>query len=61
MNSLSFGDLEELAKIFVGKLLNTDFIGAHNQFDDNMKMSINETKLQESWQNAIEEAGTLLK
>jgi dienelactone hydrolase len=61
MNSLSFGDLEGLAKIFVGKLLNTDFIGAHNQFDDNMKMSINETKLQESWQNAIEEAGTLLQ
>jgi uncharacterized protein len=61
MNSLSFGDLEGLAKIFVGKLLNTDFIGAHNQFDDNMKMSINETKLQESWQNAVEEAGNLLQ
>ena len=61
MKSLSFGDLEGLAKIFVGKLLNTDFIGAHNQFDDNMKMSFNETKLQESWKNAIEEAGTLLQ
>ncbi|HEX7467646.1 MAG TPA: alpha/beta fold hydrolase [Methanobacterium sp.] len=61
MNSLSLGDLEGLAKIFVGKLLNTDFIGAHNQFDDNMKMSFNETKLRESWQNSIEEAGTLLQ
>ena len=58
MKSLSFGDLEEQAKIFVGKLLNTDFIGAYNQFDENMKMSLNETKLKESWQNAIEKAGT---
>ena len=58
MKSLSFGDLKEQAKIFVGKLLNTDFIGAYNQFDENMKMSLNETKLKESWQNAIEKAGT---
>lgn len=34
---------------------------AFSQFDDQMKKSMTKTKLQESWQNATAEAGTLLQ
>jgi dienelactone hydrolase len=54
-------DLNTLAQIFVGKLLTADFVEAFSQFDDQMKKSMNKTKLQESWQNATAEAGTLLQ
>ncbi len=61
MNSFSMDDLNTLAQIFVGKLLTADFVEAFSQFDDQMKKSMNKTKLQESWQNATAEAGTLLQ
>ncbi len=61
MNSSSMDDLSTRAQIFIGKLLTADFVEAFSQFDDQMKKAINKTKLQESWQNATKDAGTLLQ
>jgi dienelactone hydrolase len=61
MNQLSFEDLKALAQMFVGQLLKADFTAAASKFDDQMKTALSEVKLQESWQNVIAEAGTLLQ
>jgi dienelactone hydrolase len=61
MSSLSFEDLKVQAQIFVGQLLKADFAAAASQFDDQMKAALSEAKLQESWQNIIAEAGSLLQ
>ena len=45
MNSFSMDDLNTMAQIFVGKLLTADFVEAFSQFDDQMKKSMNKTKL----------------
>ena len=57
----SFGDLKEIAQNFVELLLKADFTSATNMFDDQMKIALNEAKLQETWINAIAEAGVLLQ
>jgi dienelactone hydrolase len=56
-----FEDLTPLAQEFVGLLLRFDFTSATARFDDQMKSTFSETKLQDSWQNLIKEAGTLLQ
>ena len=61
MDQLSFEDLKVLAQAFVGQLLQADFKAAAGKFDDQMKNAFSEAKLQESWQNMIMEAGTLLQ
>lgn len=61
MDQLSFEDLKVLAQTFVGQLLQADFKAAASGFDDQMKNAFGEAKLQESWQNMIMEAGTLLQ
>jgi Dienelactone hydrolase and related enzymes len=61
MDRLSFEDLKVLAQTFVGQLLQADFKAAVSRFDDQMKNAFSEAKLQESWQNMIMEAGTLLQ
>lgn len=61
MNQLSFEDLKAMAQMFVGQIMNADFKAATSKFDDLMKTAINETKLQEIWQNTIADAGTLLQ
>ncbi|MGZ7096685.1 MAG: alpha/beta hydrolase, partial [Methanobacterium sp.] len=60
MSSLSFEDLKATAQIFVSQLLKSDFKGAASKFDDQMKSVLNESTLQESWQKAIGDAGSLL-
>jgi dienelactone hydrolase len=60
MNS-SFEDLKEIAQNFVDLLLKGDFTSATSRFDDQMKIALNEAKLQETWINTIAEAGTLLQ
>ena len=61
MNELSFEKLKIRAHMFVSQLLNADFKSAANSFDDQMKNAFNEDKLQESWQNLVAEAGSLLQ
>jgi len=61
MNSIPFENLKLLAQAFIGQLLQGDFTGAVSKFDDTMKTVFDEDKLQESWQNVIAEAGTLLQ
>lgn len=56
----SFEDLIETAQNFIGLLLAGDFTSAASKFDDQMKTALNETKLQETWINAIGEAGALM-
>ena len=56
----SFKDLKEKALNFIGLLLAGDFTSAASKFDDQMKAALNETKLQETWINAIGEAGALM-
>ncbi|MEL7669107.1 DUF3887 domain-containing protein [Methanobacterium sp.] len=57
----SFEDLKETAQNFIGLLLAGDFTSAASKFDDQMKIALNEAKLQEIWINAIGEAGALLQ
>ena len=61
MDQLSFEDLKVRAQTFVGQLLQADFKAAAGKFDDQMKDAFSEAKLQESWQNMIMEAGTLMQ
>lgn len=60
MSSLSFEDLKEIAQIFVGQLLKSDFKAAASKFDDQMKAVLSEAALQESWQKTVADAGSLL-
>lgn len=60
MNS-SFENLKEIAQNFVDLLLKADFKSATNMFDDQMKIALNDDKLQETWINTIAEAGALLQ
>ena len=60
MNS-SFEDLKAKAQNFIDLLLKADFTSATNMFDDQMKIALNEAKLQETWINTIAEAGALLQ
>lgn len=60
MNS-SFENLKEIAQNFVELLLKGDYTFAISRFDDQMKIALNETKLQETWINTIAEAGTILQ
>ena len=61
MNPVSVDDLDTLSKIFIGHLLKGEFSKATIQFDDRMKKSISETKLQQSWEDITSESGTLLQ
>ena len=61
MSSLPFENLKLMAQAFVGQLLRGDFKGAVSKFDETMKTAFGEAKLQESWQNIIADAGTLLQ
>lgn len=61
MTSDAFESLKELARNFVGLLLKADFTSATSNFDDQMKAALIESKLQESWQNLILDAGILLQ
>jgi dienelactone hydrolase len=61
MSSLSFEDLKAIAQMFVGQLLKADFTAAASKFDDQMKTTLSEAKLQDSWQNIVAEAGNLLQ
>ena len=57
----SFEDLKETAQNFIMLLLNGDFTSAATNFDDQMKIALNEDKLQETWTNTIKEAGILIQ
>lgn len=57
----SFEDLKETAQNFIGLLFAGDFTSAAGKFDDQMKIALNEAKLQETWINTIKEAGTLIQ
>lgn len=59
MNSLE--DLKGIAQNFIDLLIKADFKSATNMFDDQMKIALNEDKLQETWINTIAEAGALLQ
>ena len=61
MNPVPMDDLDTLSQIFIGQLLKGDFSEATIQFDDQMKKSISETKLQQSWEDVTYESGTLLQ
>ena len=61
MNPVPMDDLDKLSQIFIGHLLKGEFSKATIQFDDRMKKSISETKLQQSWENITYESGTLLQ
>jgi dienelactone hydrolase len=61
MTSEAFESLKELAQNFVGLLLKADFTSATLNFDDQMKAALTESKLQESWQDLILDAGNLLQ
>ncbi|OPY26237.1 MAG: Alpha/beta hydrolase family protein [Methanobacterium sp. PtaU1.Bin242] len=60
MNS-SFEELKTIAGNFVNLLLKADFKSATGRFDDQMKIALNESKLEETWINLIAEAGSLLQ
>jgi len=57
----SFEDLKETAQNFIGLLFAGDFTSAAGKFDDQMKIALNEAKLQETWINTIIEAGALIQ
>jgi len=59
--NLSFEDLKAKAQNFVDLLLKGDFTSAASKFDDQMRIALDEAKLQETWINAIAEAGALLQ
>lgn len=61
MTTEAFESLKELAQNFVGLLLKAEFTSATSKFDDQMKAALTESKLQESWQNLISDAGSLLQ
>lgn len=61
MTKESLESLNELAQNFVGLLLKGDFTSALVEFDDQMKIALTASKLQESWQNLILDAGSLLQ
>lgn len=61
MTSEAFESLKEFAQNFVGLLLKAEFTSATSKFDDQMKAALTESKLQESWQNLISDAGSLLQ
>ena len=56
----SFEDLKVLGQMFIGLLLNADFKTATGRFDETMQKVVSESKLQESWQQLITDAGTIL-
>jgi len=60
MNS-TFEELKAKAQNFIDLLLKGDFTSATSRFDSQMKIALNEAKLQETWINTITEAGTLLQ
>jgi dienelactone hydrolase len=57
----SFEDLKETAQNFIGLLFAGDFTSAASKFDDQMKIALNEAKLQEAWINTVEKAGALIQ
>ena len=61
MTSESFEGLKESAQNFVVLLLKADFKSATSKFDDQMIATLTESKLKESWQNLVSEAGNLLQ
>ena len=56
----SFEDLKVLGQMFIGLLLNGDFKSATGRFDKTMQNVVSESKLQESWQQLIADAGNIL-
>ena len=61
MKHVSMDDLNTLSQIFIGQLLKGEFSEAIIQFDDQMKKSLTETKLQQTWENVTYESGILLQ
>ena len=61
MNPISKDSLDIMSQKFIGQLLRSDFSGASKQFDNLMKKTIDETKLQQSWENVTHESGTFLQ
>ena len=61
MSTLSLEELKSRAQMFVVQIVKGDFATATKTFDDQMKTTFNEAKLQESWQNIVEEAGSLIQ
>lgn len=59
--SSSFKDLEEISKKFIDLLLKGDFTAAASKFDDQMKSTVDEVKLQETWIRIVADAGALLQ
>ncbi len=61
MKHVPMDDLNTLSQIFIGQLLKGEFSEAIIQFDDQMKKSLTETKLQQTWENVTYESGILLQ
>ena len=61
MKPVPMDDLNTLSQIFIGQLLKGEFSEAIIQFDDQMKKSLTETKLQQTWENVTYESGILLQ
>ncbi|MGB9200291.1 alpha/beta fold hydrolase [Methanobacterium sp.] len=61
MNPVPKDNLDTLSQLFIGQLLKGDFSEATIQFDDRMKKTISETKLQQSWEDVTNESGILLQ
>ena len=59
MNPVPKDNLDTLSQLFIGQLLKGDFSEATIQFDDRMKKTISETKLQQSWEDVTNESGIL--
>lgn len=60
MTSKAIEKPKELARNFVGLLLSGDFTSATLNFDEQMRTALTESKLRESWQKLVLEAGSLL-
>jgi dienelactone hydrolase len=61
MDPPSFDDLKTMAKTLVIQLLKGDYSTAISQFDQQMKNTLTETMLRESWETLISDAGDLLQ
>ncbi len=61
MDTLTFDELKKMALTFVSQILNSDFKSATLKFDDQMRSLFDESKLKESWQEVITEAGAFLQ
>ena len=57
----SFGVLTPRAQEFLAQLLSSDFASAAAKFDPEMKKALNESQLEDSWQNLVKDLGTLLQ